>query len=450
MKTILAITFVLSVTFLHAQDEPVDGPKKTIIYQFTDLSPVEAPNDKAKKAPAQERFEYLSTILPTNLKRDIESSGKFVVEIIPSKIEWLDDATDVDTKLDVLAETAKKNEAQFVVFGSFSVVQSRLAIKVHVFSNRAKKIIPVSIDKEKVGVMFDSIITELSSRSASEMERYILKRAEPPLFIPEENSFNFFKEISLKPANEGDEIWYTTDGSEPSREEGALYKNPVTFRKSSRIRAVTYHEGLYVSKPVDKNVTITYPLSRFTIGHSFGSTIFLGETGKHTSSPTNNLTTFFVQWEFANISRLQEIPLIKNMGLIASFDSGRGEDKNSSSGSGKGGGYVMSVTLGPVYTFRLADFLSADFGIVAGYAHLTHFQDSKGNGWKDIFNIPPKSGDTLNRPGYGAISRLNFIWGHLFLHADAGYRLVFMNDDHSSGQQRLHMLLLGTGVGWRF
>jgi len=452
MKILFASTLILfSAAFVYAQEtkeEPIDGPQRTVIYQFTDLSPAVVPNDKnpndKKKKPAiAESFSYLSMILPSNLERDIGSSGKFVVEIIPSQVEWLNEKTDVNAQLDALSALAKKNDAQFVVVGSYAVVQSHITIKVYAFANRAKKIISISIDREKVGVMFDSIITELSTRSASEMERYILKRADPPSILPEQDSFDLYNAITLVPSKDGDEIWYTTDGSEPSREDGSLYKDPIMFRKSAQIRAVTYHEGLYVSKPADKNVTIVYPLSRFTVGQSFSDAIFFGSWKNSRRSDGNNLFSAFVQWEFANIESLKSSAYTRDLGLTLTFDSLRTQNSNN-----PGSDYMMMGMLNLLYTARLADFLSLDFTIGAGVTRASSTASNMNNngGWRDMFNLPGKDSSTpVNKPLLGGALRMNYIFGHFFLHADTGFRVT-----QSAASATVPMLTLGIGAGWRF
>jgi hypothetical protein len=436
-----ALMIITPFAVLFAADEEIDAPKKTVVFRFGDISNPVKPDEQSVK-PRAESFEFLSLIFPDNLKREIDETGQFTVETVG---EVFPVAADVDQTLllQSLDAAAVKYGAQFIVVGNYSVIKKSLAINCYIYAARAKKIIPVELHSEKLGALLDKTISDLSSKIASEMKQYIIQRAGAPAFAPEENSFVFYQDITIVPEKEGDEIWYTTDGSAPVRGDSKKYKGPVDVRKTLPLRAIAYRDGFYVSNPVQKDLTIKYPLSRFTIGQSFGTMQFLGKWRDKVSQNGGDIFEIYTVFDLANIDSLKEGNFSKNLGITTVFFTTSAESDKSSQ---KEKGYIWGALGGITYTFRLADFSSIELGLIGGYSctMVNKTYNGMNGGWRDGFNIPTRYDERSFDPIYGMRTRLNFIWGVLFLHADLGVQRIEFKENPAE------MVTLGFGLGVRF
>jgi hypothetical protein len=433
----ITVAVFFSGTYLFAEND-IDGPKKTIVFRFADRAAAADKASDLKKAKVQtESFEFLSLILPSNLKREIGESGQFAVEL-SDEILAFSYGKDEAAIIEGMKLVAEKTGASFVVAGSFEVVRKTLSIDCYIYAYKANKLIPVSLKSEKLGAMIDTTISELSSKIATEMDRYIVKRAGTPVILPEENRFDRYFEFSISPKNEGDEVWYTTNGDEPVRGKDSLFTAPFRVRSSSTIKAIGYREGLYVSKSAAKEVTIDRPLARLTVTQTFGTMFFIGTMRDDVED--GEMLSYHALFEFANFQSLKERPFVNNLGISFDYFTGNVKLKDTSMSMK---GYLLGGLAGPVYTSRFADFASIDFGVHCGVMRAVTIRDDGGNGWKDIFGIPARQDNKETRFAYGAHMRINFFYKRLVVHGDAGFLRVHFPHD------KMNAVTLGAGLGVR-
>jgi hypothetical protein len=437
----LLFSGLLSNNRLLAQED-IDGPQKVIIYTFVNQTPPAAEIKKtaAKKGAEtiDESYDYLSDIIPLNLKREIESTNNFVVTI--EKINADTVFNSESDKKTFMTKKSNEGNVPFIIYGSYSVIKSNISASIDVYSKRSGVIKNFTFDNKKLGVMIDTFLADISDKILPELKSMVLKRTPSPAIIPSEESIELYGSFSIKPEKESDEIWYTTDGTEPSKGNGRQYTQPVTIRSSVTVKAVSFREGFYISKPATKEIAVKNSLSRLTFGITFGSAIFVGSSYNNVESEDMNCFSAFTTWDLANIESLKNNAFTRNLGLTVSFDSIKGKNKNQSSG-----GYVMNFFGGATYTARLADFLSIDIYALGGYVRLKNTSSiDQGNGPLDIFNIDRHGGDVYNKYGFGSGLKINYMWNTFFMHADAGYRfakLPFVN---------LQMITTGFGFGIKF
>jgi hypothetical protein len=437
----LILSGLLSNSLLYAQED-IDGPQKVIIYTFVNQTPpvVETKKDVQKKGSeiTDDSFDYLSDIIPLNLKREIESTNNFVVTI--EKINTETPFNSETEKKTFLAKKSNEGNIPFIIYGSYSVVKSALSVSIDIYTRRSDTIKNISFDNKKLGVMIDTFLADISDRIIPELKAMVLKRTPSPIIIPSEESIELYGFFSIKPDKESDEIWYTTDGTEPSKENGRRYTQPVNIRLSVIVKAVSFREGFFISKPVTKEIIITNRLSRLTIGITFGSAIFVGNAYNKVEAENMNCFSAYSTWDLANIESLKNNFFTRNLALTLSFDSIKGKDKNQSSG-----GYLMLFFGGATYSARLADFLSIDINVLGGYTRLKQTSSvDQSNGALDMFNIDRHGGDVYNKYGFGSGLKINYMWNSFFMHADAGYRFVKLPFDN------LQMITTGFGFGYRF
>ncbi|MGL4370703.1 MAG: FN3 associated domain-containing protein [Spirochaetota bacterium] len=236
--------------------------------------------------------------------KDIEKEKKFILENAGEVPLWNsdDNRKDEEELLSHLKEAAAAKGADFLVTGIFSADKKTLSVECSVYVARISKSIPVKAVSD-TGVIIDALIGTLSGSISAEIERNILKPAPGPAILPAEESARYYERISIVPDRPGDEIWYTTDGETPSREndEGEKYTGSFSVRRSTGIKAVSYREGFYESKTAEKEMTIQYPLRYLTAGIAFPSMYYLGKWGDVLRKTGGSGTSAYLMWECANI-----------------------------------------------------------------------------------------------------------------------------------------------------
>ncbi|MBQ9077246.1 MAG: chitobiase/beta-hexosaminidase C-terminal domain-containing protein [Muribaculaceae bacterium] len=70
-----------------------------------------------------------------------------------------------------------------------------------------------------------------------------LEQAETPVIAPEEGEITSATEISITCATDGAAIYYTTDGTNPSADNGILYSAPFTLDKTATVKAIAVADG---------------------------------------------------------------------------------------------------------------------------------------------------------------------------------------------------------------
>ncbi len=64
-----------------------------------------------------------------------------------------------------------------------------------------------------------------------------------PTFTPSGGTYTTAQSVTISSATSGATIRYTTDGSAPTKTEGAVYAGPVAVSAPATIRAVAYSSG---------------------------------------------------------------------------------------------------------------------------------------------------------------------------------------------------------------
>lgn len=82
---------------------------------------------------------------------------------------------------------------------------------------------------------------------------------ENPEFTPIAGEYEGNQSIEITTATAGATIRYTTDGSDPTPENGIIYTTVIGVAEDTDIRAIAYKEGLYPSQVVLASYTITGP-----------------------------------------------------------------------------------------------------------------------------------------------------------------------------------------------
>ena len=85
---------------------------------------------------------------------------------------------------------------------------------------------------------------------------------EAPEFKPEEGTYKEVQEITISSDTEG-EIYYTTDGTDPTAKTGKKYKEPILLEKegTTEIRAIVVNMKGIPSGVISQTYTIEFPIA---------------------------------------------------------------------------------------------------------------------------------------------------------------------------------------------
>ncbi len=122
---------------------------------------------------------------------------------------------------------------------------------------------------------------------------------EPVHFSVKRGYFNTPFSLSLSTGTKGAEIWYTTNGSLPSKTNGVLYTEPIQINTTRVIRAAGFGENMLVSPVATHTYLFGLPANRRAIPAMSITTAtnnLYGPTGIMESSPRNT-TKHGLAWE---------------------------------------------------------------------------------------------------------------------------------------------------------
>jgi uncharacterized protein (DUF1800 family) len=139
------------------------------------------------------------------------------------------------------------------------------------------------------------------------------KKAAPaaaPVFSPAPGRHTAPVSVRLTSATAGATIYYTTDGSSPSRKTSPVYKGPIQLTASSTLKAFTYKKGLQASAIVSGVYTLSAPppppseaggkLFLATLTPQTGATT--GGSGSSTLILTQDQTAAVLRFSFSSLT----------------------------------------------------------------------------------------------------------------------------------------------------
>ncbi|MDE6336889.1 MAG: chitobiase/beta-hexosaminidase C-terminal domain-containing protein, partial [Muribaculaceae bacterium] len=115
---------------------------------------------------------------------------------------------------------------------------------------------------------FVHFFTRRENFNDSDIETFVFLRANYQATAPVIERSEDGRSIIMSAENEGAEIYYTIDGSEPTRE-SELYTGPIFITENCTFRAVTFVDGMYeslISEFVVANMMMMTPTATFENG----------------------------------------------------------------------------------------------------------------------------------------------------------------------------------------
>ncbi len=100
-----------------------------------------------------ENYEYLSSIIPDAIAKDIKTIGEYEVETFPVKVDYLESgssAEDMNNFIRLLSDTNKEVKTDFMLIGSFFIEDKQIIIMTQLFDVETQKIIYIEKTKSRL------------------------------------------------------------------------------------------------------------------------------------------------------------------------------------------------------------------------------------------------------------------------------------------------------------
>jgi uncharacterized protein (DUF1800 family) len=137
--------------------------------------------------------------------------------------------------------------------------------------------------------------------------------AAAPVFSPPPGTQAPPLAVTLTTATAGATIYYTTDGSSPSRKTSPVYKNPIQLTATTTLKAFAYKKGLKASPVTSGVYTLSAPPPPPPPPNETGATLFLatltpqsgaasGGSGSSTLTLTQDQSTAVLRFSFSGLT----------------------------------------------------------------------------------------------------------------------------------------------------
>src|SRR6185436_5294943 len=111
--------------------------------------------------------------------------------------------------------------------------------------------------------------------------------AAAPTFTPAPGSFSGSVSVTMKSATAGAAIYYTLDGTAPSRKTSPVYSSPVALSHTTTVKAFAYKKGLKASATTVGVYTVTAPPPPPPPPNETGGSLLLATLTPQTNATSN-------------------------------------------------------------------------------------------------------------------------------------------------------------------
>jgi hypothetical protein len=424
MKRILFTTILTAAGILifggilRAQDTPpAQTPKKVVIHTFS-KGIITLPPATIK---GENSFDYLASILALNIRTDIDKTGSFATEFSPEAPDTADNSFS-EPAIEKMKKDGADKAADFVVAGIYTIDGKNLQVDCSVIVIRTGAVMKIQ-SKAALGVILDAIIANLADGVISAINTSIPRPAPAPSIEVSGEKVRFAGNVSITPADPADEVWYTLDGTAPSREkkDGRKYIKPFSVRESVKIRAVAYRDGFLESKQEEKEMSVRDPLTWLTLGFAVSTEVFLGKATRIQGRTNTSGMSVYGLWETAAVESLRSSAFFRSFGVYLGATAFGG-----SSGFSDTSRSALLGSLGAAWIIRAADFFAFQIVPMGGYAMTRTYIGNQDTSTFSALGSAPKNAKTSYDPWGGAAvySNFNFASG-VFTRLGITYRHVF-------------------------
>lgn len=448
-KTIYILTlacFCLSIAIMSVfaeekiitteNDESNDLFRKVVVYNF-------------ETALKKEKEKYFSEIIPDNLAKELERTGKYFVEISKSVVNIVDvQDKQYSAYLNDLASKAVEFSADYILTGSFRTRRKTVYVLCHIYIARLNKIIKISVSRKNLGVFLSGLIDELSQKVDIETSKYNKQKSGVPYILPKGGIYSFHKQITIKSDLKDAEIWYSLNGSKPKRSKSKKqtgpsfrYTKPFDIYKSQTVKAVAYKKGYEKSDVATQHYKIKDPVRSLVIGAMWGKLQYIGDWKDNLKNSKSTIATGYGYWELSNIKTVRKVPVLRNFALLGASDMSFTELEESTDGlvntTGIGATTERPLRMnywsfygGLMYKIRIGHYVSLNLSAGYGVAAMQLTSDNKHNGYTSYFVRPMKlEGAEWSFPYFSSGINVEVAYGPVFCVASVSYKHIFVKKD---------------------
>jgi|GEM_PF-3318855 len=406
MKRLSLIIFILTVVFSFPLYSAQKGSARILVYTFN--------NEQGPVANA-----HYATILAESLVLSLQGAGQYVVEKSDSVKPAYRTASVQRTILErEMAYTSQSGNYDVIISGSYRVSGNSISTVTNVFIADTGSISPVGANGA-LGVSLSNLINTLSERELAVIRDYYSGTIFGPQFTPAQRYYKHFTTVTIS-AEPGAEIYYTLDGTQPTKERGKRYLHPFDIFRSHTFNAVSYKNGGY-SQSSRMDYTQIYRASPFELKCLYGFAQFLSpkSMGALTQSPVLTVTA---GWEVATNEGARKVPFIRDLGLLARGDFAGSDCDGTSYAS------MQSYSAGFFYRIRLGSQVMIDIPLTGGVCVQSYIADKD----KSFSSMLYKSGsaqDTAYDPVFSTGLLLNWEINHFGLVLGPQFSYVMNSDE---------------------
>ncbi len=261
---------------------------------------------------------HFSAILPDNIGIEIERTGYYNVRRAGNARLTEEN---VGSK-EFLAESARSDDADYVVSGIYSVDDGGITITSYVYVTEAGELYRVVIPQQEVSVFINQLVDTLSVKISFELQKHLIRMSDPPVITPHHSGFKYYREITVKTDIPGAQLYYTTDGTTPSRKNGTRYTEPFNIYRTTSVNAIAVKEGWPASDLASREYEQWSRISMFELKALYGIMHFLESPDEMDSLGSAQVLSVVPVFYLGGIDSVKTVPFVRDLGIGGWFDLG--------------------------------------------------------------------------------------------------------------------------------
>lgn len=435
MKKIILI-FILFSSILIAQEKespentnPEQKPKNTYI----DSSKI----DKDKFSILIFNFDnntndrkndYLKQILPKSIKIEIDKTSQYntFTTNVGKNIKGLN-SSQYSSYLTELAIISKDNNVQYIVTGSYTIEKKKISITTHVYISRLNKIVKLTAEREVLGVLMNDLIDEIAIKISREFKRYYQLKSDAPLIEPNSGLYPFYVNVKLDTEIRDTELWYTTDGSTPTKSNGKKFEDEeIIIKESATFKVTAFKNGWKPSETITREYKIKHQPDLFLVNLGYSYMYFINDPWKDEINKSNGMMyslNFFM--DLGAIDKIKPKPAIRDFGFVASLEAAHAQTEQQVEPMHFN---FWGVHGGLLYKMRLNRLFSIDAAFTGGAMYTVIYFDEEYDGLINSGKLPEIESESTD-PYFTSSLNMNGKFGSVVLTIGASFRYIYYKEN---------------------
>jgi TolB-like protein len=409
-KAILILFFILNA---HAYAQST-GKQSVVIYNFT---------NSGKQTDA-----HYSEILSENIGIEITRTGYY--NVIRNR------STSVSSSRvsspEYLRTLAQSSNADFAVTGIYNITEGSITVSSYIYVVESGEVYRVIIPREQIGVFVNNLIDTISVKISFELQKYIIRLSDPPIISPYNPNFKYYSTVAIKSEIPNSRIYYTLDGSAPSRTNGLLYSGPFNVYRTGTVNAVSVNQDGPTSNIASRKFEQEARISLLELNVMYGFLHYLSSPVEMGSLGTAQAVSVSPIIYFGGLDGVKTVPFVRDLGVGGWFDLGFAPLQANAAHT------LTGYTGGLFYKLRFNNIFTAEIPVTFGQMTTSTLDGTNGT----IFSNGGENTDTNLYGNSGMLFNLHFF----FLELNLGVMYKYIMYDPSAAQ----VLSYQAGLGINF